>query len=73
MIGVTRLDEQRKFTDNLTLIEIDIENAIMENNLDVARQELAKLVEKAPAHPRRGAYQAPPPTWRDRTPAAVPL
>ena len=55
---VTRLDEQRKFTDNLMLIEIDIENAIMDNNLDVARQELAKLVEKAPEHPRREFLQA---------------
>jgi TonB family protein len=55
---VTRMDEERKFTDNLMLIEIDIENAIMENNLDVARQELAKLVEKSPAHPRREFLQA---------------
>jgi TonB family protein len=55
---VSRMAEQQKLTDNLTLIEIDIEKAIMENNLDVARQELAKLVEQAPAHPRREFLQA---------------
>ena len=55
---VSRMAEQQKVTDNLTLIEIDIEKAIMENNLDVAREELAKLVEQAPAHPRREFLQA---------------
>ena len=50
---VTRMAEQQKVTDNLTLIEIDIENAIMNNDLDTARRELAQLVEKAPDHPRR--------------------
>jgi TonB family protein len=55
---VTRMDEQRKFTDSLTMIEVDIEKAIMDNNLDLARQELAKLVEQAPEHPRREFLQA---------------
>jgi TonB family protein len=50
---VSRMAEQQKVTDNLTLIEIDIEKAIMENQFDVARSELAKLVELAPDHPRR--------------------
>ena len=45
---VARMAEQQKVTDNLTLIEVDIENAIMNNELDVARAELAKLVEKSP-------------------------
>ena len=40
--------EQQKVTDNLTLIEVDIENAIMNNELDAARAELATLVEKSP-------------------------
>jgi TonB family protein len=55
---VTRMSEQQKVTDSLTLIEVDIEKAIMENNLDLARQELARLVEQAPAHPRREFLQA---------------
>jgi TonB family protein len=55
---VTRMAEQQKVTDSLTLIEVDIEKAIMENNLDLARQELARLVEQAPAHPRREFLQA---------------
>jgi protein TonB len=55
---VTRMDEQRKFTDSLTMIEVDIEKAIMDNNLDLARQELARLVEQAPEHPRREFLQA---------------
>jgi protein TonB len=55
---VTQMDEQRKVNDNLTLIEVDIEKAIMDNNLDVARQELARLVEQAPQHPRREFLQA---------------
>ena len=54
---VTRMAEQQKVTDNLTLIEIDIENAIMNNDLDTARTELAKLVEKSPTHPRREFLQ----------------
>jgi TonB family protein len=55
---VTRMAEQQKVTDNLTLIEVDIENAIMDNNLDLARRELARLVQQAPAHPRREFLQA---------------
>ncbi|HEX6638286.1 MAG TPA: hypothetical protein VF033_11580, partial [Steroidobacteraceae bacterium] len=55
---VSRMAEQQKVTDNLTLIEVDIEKAIMDNNLDLARQELARLVEKAPGHPRREFLQA---------------
>jgi periplasmic protein TonB len=50
---VTRMAEQQKVTDNLTLIEIDIENAIMNNDLATARRELAQLIEKAPNHARR--------------------
>jgi protein TonB len=55
---VSRMAEQQKVTDNLTLIEIDIENAIMSDDLDAARSELAKLVEKSPKHPRRDFLQA---------------
>jgi protein TonB len=55
---VSRLAEQQKFTDSLTMIEVDIEKAIMENNLAVAREELAKLVEQSPQHPRREFLQA---------------
>jgi protein TonB len=55
---VTRMAEEQKVTENLMLIEVDIENAIMDNNLDVARQELAKLVERAPQHPRREFLEA---------------
>jgi protein TonB len=50
--------EQQKVTDQLTLIEIDIENAIMNNDLDTARRELAKLVEESPEHPRREFLKA---------------
>jgi len=50
---VTRMTEKQKVTDSVTLIEIDIENAIMNNDLERARNELAQLVEKAPEHPRR--------------------
>jgi TonB family protein len=55
---VSRMAEQQKVTDNLTLIEIDIENAIMNNDLDAARNELAKLIEKSPKHARREFLQA---------------
>jgi TonB family protein len=55
---VSRMAEQQKVTDNLTLIEIDIENAIMNNDLDAARSELAKLIEKSPKHARREFLQA---------------
>jgi hypothetical protein len=54
---VTRMAEQQKVTDNLTLIEVDIENAIMNNDLDAARAELATLVAKSPNHPRREFLQ----------------
>jgi TonB family protein len=56
--SVQQMAEQQKETDNLTLIEIDIENAIMNNELDVARSELAKLVAAKPDHPRREFLQA---------------
>ncbi len=49
--------EQQKVTDDLTLIEIDIENAIMNNELDAARAQLARLIEKSPSHPRREFLQ----------------
>ena len=54
---VSRMAEQQKVTDDLTLIEIDIENAITNNDLDTARKELATLVEKSPKHPRREFLQ----------------
>jgi TonB family protein len=54
---VTRMAEQQKVTDNLTLIEVEIENAITRNDLDAARVALAALIEKAPAHPRREFLQ----------------
>jgi len=54
---VTKMAEQQKVTDNLTLIEVDIENAIMNNELDSARASLATLVEKSPGHPRREFLQ----------------
>jgi protein TonB len=54
---VQQMAEQQKATDNLTLIEIDIENAIMNNDLDTARRELAKLVDLKPDHPRREFLQ----------------
>jgi protein TonB len=50
---VKRMSEQQKVTDDLTLIEVDIENAIMNNDLGRARTELAQLIEKSPNHPRR--------------------
>ena len=50
---VKRMSEQQKVTDDLTLIEIDIENAIMNNDLGKARAELAQLIEQSPNHPRR--------------------
>jgi len=50
---VKRMSEQQKVTDDLTLIEMDIENAIIKNDLDTARAELAQLIEKSPNHPRR--------------------
>jgi TonB family protein len=50
---VQRMAEQQKVTDDLTLIEIEIENAIMSNDLATARAGLAKLVERSPAHARK--------------------
>ncbi len=55
---VSRMAEQQKVTDNLTLIEVDIEKAIMDNELEVARKAYARLIELAPAHPRREFLQA---------------
>jgi TonB family protein len=54
----TRMSEQQKVTDNLMMIEVDIEQAIMNNELDTARRELAVLVEKSPDHPRREFLEA---------------
>jgi TonB family protein len=54
---IEHMTEQQKVTDSLTLIEIDIENAIMSNELDKARRDLALLTEKAPDHPRRAFLQ----------------
>ena len=52
------MDEQQKVTDNLALIEIDIETAIIRNDLDDrARASSRVLVEKAPNHPRREFLQ----------------
>jgi protein TonB len=55
---VERMAEQQKVTDNLALIEIDIENSIMKNDFDAARVSLAQLIEKSPEHPRRAFLQA---------------
>jgi protein TonB len=55
---VSRMAEQQKATDNLTLIEIDIEKAIMDNEFGLARRELARLIELSPAHPRREFLQS---------------
>jgi TonB family protein len=55
---VTRMAEQQKVKDDLTLIEIEIEKAIMNNDLDAARSELARLVAQSPDHPRREFLQA---------------
>jgi len=54
---VARMAEQQKVTDDLTRIEIDIEDAITKNDLDGARANLARLVEKSPAHARREFLQ----------------
>ena len=50
---VQQMAQQQKVTDNLTLIEIDIENAIMANDFDTARKELDNLIARSPDHPRR--------------------
>jgi TonB family protein len=54
---VSRMAEQQKVTDNLTMIEVEIERAIMNNEVDVARTALATLIERSPAHPRREFLQ----------------
>jgi protein TonB len=55
--SVSRMVEQQKATDDLTLIEVEIERAIMSNELDAARTSLATLIEKSPNHPRREFLQ----------------
>jgi protein TonB len=55
---VSRMAEQQKVTDSITMIEVDIETAIMNNDLEVARRELATLVQMAPDHPRREFLRA---------------
>ena len=45
---VTRMAEQQKVTDDLTLIEVDIENAIMNNEVDQARTLLASSSKNRP-------------------------
>jgi len=54
---VARMAEQQKVTDDLTRIEIDIEDAVTKNDLVAARAELARLIEQAPNHPRREFLQ----------------
>jgi TonB family protein len=54
---VAQMAEQQKVTDDLTRIEIDIEDAITKNDLVTARGELARLIEDAPDHPRREFLQ----------------
>jgi protein TonB len=55
---VQKMAEQQKVTDDLTLIEIDIEKAIMNNDFDTARRQLAELIARKPDHPRREFLQA---------------
>ena len=55
---ITQMSEQQKVTDDLTMIENDIEQAIMKNDFDTARRDLATLIEKSPDHPRREFLQA---------------
>lgn len=50
---VNRMAKQQKVTDDLTLVEIEIENAIMSNDLETARAGLAKLVARSPGHARK--------------------
>jgi dGTP triphosphohydrolase len=54
---VALMAEKQKVTDDLTHIEIDIEDAITKNELDAARANLALLIEKSPDHPRREFLQ----------------
>ncbi|HEX5160911.1 MAG TPA: TonB family protein [Steroidobacteraceae bacterium] len=49
---IDRMAEEQKVSDSLARIEIEIENAIMANDLVKARRDLADLVEKSPNHPR---------------------
>ncbi len=55
---IRQMDEQRQTNDGLALIEVDIETAIMANDLETARREFAVLIEKAPDHPRRAFLAA---------------
>jgi protein TonB len=55
---VGRMTEQQKVSDNLAMIEMDVENAIMKNDFATARTSLAALVAKSPDHPRREFLQA---------------
>ena len=52
-VEIARMVEQQKVTDSLTLIEVEIEDAIMNNELDRARAGFDKLMAQAPNHPRR--------------------
>jgi len=52
------MNEQQQVKDNLALIEIDIESAIMSNDFEAARRKLAQLGEKAPDHPRLAFLEA---------------
>ena len=54
---VALMAEKQKVTDDLTRIEIDIEDAITKNDLVTARANLARLIEEAPDHPRREFLQ----------------
>jgi TonB family protein len=54
---VALMAEKQKVTDDLTHIEIDIEDAITKNDLETARTNLALLLEKSPDHPRREFLQ----------------
>jgi TonB family protein len=49
--------EQQKVTDDLTMMEVAIEDAITKNELETARTKLALLLEKSPTHPRREFLQ----------------
>ncbi len=52
-VDIARMVEQQKVTESLMLIEVDIEDAIMNNDLDRARAEFDRLMAQAPDHPRR--------------------
>jgi protein TonB len=55
--SVSRMVEQQKVTDDLTVIQVEIERAITNNELDAARTALATLIEKSPNNPRREFLQ----------------